>query len=115
MRTPATPKERLVVWTLLDTGLRVSELATLTRKQIDWQARPPRLMIYGKGGPYGTSSKRRVVPLISNRVRPLLGHFALHDGLGMTRRTIHRLVRRVATRAGVSRPCSSHVLRYPGD
>ena len=30
-----THPERLIVWTLLDTGLRVSELAGLTRDQID--------------------------------------------------------------------------------
>ena len=33
-----THLEKLVVWTLLDTGLRVSELAFLTRKDIDWQS-----------------------------------------------------------------------------
>ena len=32
-----TYKERLVVWGLLDTGLRVSELSGLTREHIDWQ------------------------------------------------------------------------------
>jgi integrase len=32
-----TPVERLIIWTLLDTGLRVSELAGLTREHIDWQ------------------------------------------------------------------------------
>ena len=40
-----THQERLIVWALLDTGLRVSELAGLTRDQIDWQNH--RLMIYG--------------------------------------------------------------------
>ncbi len=32
-----TAEEKLVVWTLLDTGLCVSELASLTRDTIDWQ------------------------------------------------------------------------------
>lgn len=62
-------EERLIVWTLLDTGMRVSELTSLTRQSIDWQGR--RIMIYGKGGPYGTSSKRRMLPM-STRIRPLL-------------------------------------------
>ena len=43
-----THQERLIVWALLDTGLRVSELSRLTREHIDWQNH--RLMIYGKGG-----------------------------------------------------------------
>ncbi len=38
---------RLVVWTLLDTGLRVGEFSSLSRDNIDWQAH--RLMIYGNG------------------------------------------------------------------
>ncbi len=54
-----THTERLVLWTLLDTGLRVSELASLTRQNIDWQAH--RLIIYGKGRPYGSRSKRRIL------------------------------------------------------
>ena len=108
-----THEEKLVVWVLLDTGLRVSELAGLTRKDVDWQSTPPRLVIRGKGGPYGKKSKRRVVPVVARRSRALLeGHFALHDTLGLTIRTMHRLVRRVATRAGISRKTSPHVLRH---
>ena len=61
--------EKLVIWTLLDTGLRVSELATLTKDNLDWQGH--RLMVYGKGGPYGAQTKRRIIPL-SPRVQPLL-------------------------------------------
>lgn len=102
--------EKLAVWTLLDTGLRVSELAGLEKKNFDWQSH--RLMIYGKGGPYGKNSKRRVLPL-SDRVRPILeGHFSLHEQLGMGVRTIQRLVKRVANRAHISRPVTPHVLRH---
>jgi integrase len=35
--TCETPTEQLIVWTLLDTGLRVSELCSLTTKDILWQ------------------------------------------------------------------------------
>ena len=98
------------MWTLLNTGLRVPELAKLTKNSLDWQAH--RLMVYGKGGSYGTSSKRRVIPLTS-RVQPLVeGHFALHDTLGKSARTIQRLIKRVANRAHVSRPVTPHVLRH---
>jgi integrase/recombinase XerD len=62
-------EEKLVVWTLLDSGLRVSELASLTKAHLDWQGH--RVMVYGKGGPYGSSSKRRGI-LLSPRVQPLL-------------------------------------------
>ena len=94
-----THEERLIVWTLLDTGLRVSELAGLTREHIDWQNH--RLMIYGKGGIYGTKSKRRIIPL-TNRVRPLIDHyFAIYDTIGMTPRTIQRILKRIANKAQI--------------
>jgi integrase/recombinase XerD len=105
-----TPREKLVIWTLLDTGLRVSELAALTPAQIDWQGH--RLTIYGKGGPHGTKAKRRIIPL-SARLQPLLEHhFALQDTLGLTPRAMQLLVKRVASRARISRPVTPHVLRH---
>jgi integrase/recombinase XerD len=103
-------EEKLVVWTLLDTGLRVSELANLRKDNLDWQNH--RLMVYGKGGPYGARSKRRLIPL-SARVQPLLeGHLALYDTVGMTPRTMQRLVKAVATRAHIRRHVTPHVLRH---
>src|SRR5208337_2236592 len=74
-----TSTERLVVWTLLDTGLRVGELCGLTSKDVLWQQL--QLRVKGKGGPYGRKTKVRVVPM-SNRVRtPLEHHFALEKAL----------------------------------
>jgi len=105
-----THQERLIVWTLLDTGLRVSELVGLTREHIDWQNH--RLMIYGKGGIYGTQSKRRIIPL-TDRICPLIdGHFAIHDTIGMTPRTMQRILKRIANKAHINRLVSPHVLRH---
>lgn len=105
-----THEEKLVIWTLLDTGLRVSELAKLTKENLDWQGH--RLMVYGKGGPFGSNSKRRVIPL-TPRVQPLIeGHFPMHETLGMGPRTIQRIIKRVANRAHINRPVTPHVLRH---
>ena len=69
-------------------------------------------MIYGKGGPYGTRSKRRVIPL-STRIHPLIeAHFAVNERFNLTARTIQRLVKRVANHARISQPVSPHVLRH---
>lgn len=103
-------EERLVAWTLLDCGLRVGELASVTKDRIDWQGH--RLIIYGKGGPHGKQSKRRVVPM-SPRVSALVEHhFALHATVGLGTRTMQRLIKTVANRAGLSRPVTPHVLRH---
>ena len=102
-----TFREKLVIWTLLDTGMRLSGLANLTKDNVQWQER--RLVIYGKGGPYGKKSKRRVIPM-TPRVRTLIEHqFAYRDDMGMSGRTIQRIVRRAAERAGISKRVTSHV------
>jgi integrase/recombinase XerD len=99
-----TPVEKLCVWMLLDTGLRVSELATLKSRQLDRQTH--RLTIYG------SKTRRRIVPL-SRRVRPILkAHLSRSDRFGMSVRTIERVVKRVAGRARLRRPCSPNVLRH---
>ena len=105
-----TPTEQLIVWTLLDTGLRVSELCALTTKDILWQQR--QLRVRGKGGPYGQKSKLRVVPM-SRRVRALLEHhFALHKEFPVRPRRAQGLVKEVANRAGLTKDVTPHVLRH---
>jgi integrase/recombinase XerD len=102
--------EKLVGWVLLDTGLRVSEFANLTPQNVQWQE--GRLMVYGKGGPYGKMSNRRVIPLTERAKRLLEVHFATHNKIGMTSRTVERVVKRIANKAGISKPVSPHVLRH---
>lgn len=102
--------EKLVVWTLLDTGLRVSELSNLTKDKIDWQGK--KLTIYGKGGPYGSSSKRRIIPLTERSSALIYHHFALNDSLGLTPRAIQKMLKRVANRAQIIKLVTPHVLRH---
>jgi len=105
-----TFREKFVVWTLLDTGLRLSEFADLKKDNIQWQEK--RLVIYGKGGPYGKKTKRRIIPM-AERVRRLLEyHFAENNNTGMVKRTVARIVKKVAEKAGISKPVSPHVLRH---
>ena len=110
MNACETAEERLIVWSLLESGLRVSELANLERDQIQWQQRAIR--VKGKGGPYGKRSKFRVVPM-SDHLRPLFeNYFALHDRFPYTSRWVQKVVKRVANRAHIARPVSPHVLRH---
>jgi integrase/recombinase XerD len=103
-------REKLVVYTLLDTGMRVSELASLKRENVKWQAGV--IEIYGKGGKYGTLSKRRTVSL-SPRVKKILEiQFAMTDEMGLSVRTTQRVVRAVAENASISKRVTPHVLRH---
>jgi integrase/recombinase XerD len=40
------------------------------------------------------------------------GHFAIHDTVGMTPRTIQRILKRIANKAHINRPVCPHVLRH---
>ena len=105
-----SPEEKLVVWTLLDTGLRVSELCSLTRDNVQWQQRS--LRVTGKAGPHGSRHKQRIVPL-SARVRAILEpYFALNDTWFVGTRQAQKIVKRVANRAQLAREVTPHVLRH---
>ena len=105
-----TTDEKLVVWTLLDTGLRVSELCGLTPSHVLWQQKS--LRVSGKGGPYGKQSKKRVVPM-SRRVQALLEpYFSLHEKWFVGSRQAQKIVKRVAERARISQEVTPHVLRH---
>lgn len=50
---------------------------------------------------------------MTERVRSLMEyHFAENNGIGVTKRTIGRIVKKVADKAGISKPVSPHVLRH---
>lgn len=102
--------EKLIIWTLLDTGLRVSELCALEPKNINWQQKS--LRIDGKGGPYGKKSKKRVVPM-SRRVETLLGHyFALNEHFPVGPRQVQKIVKSVANKAKIAQSITPHILRH---
>lgn len=102
--------EKLVVLTLLDTGVRVSELTTLKKNDIQWQER--RLKVRGKGGPFGKQTKLRIVPMTDRAHRLIEHHYTIEDEFPIGRRHAERIVKAVANRARISRPVTPHVLRH---
>lgn len=105
-----TPIEKMAIWVLLDTGLRVAELCSLTPQSISWQQKT--ITVLGKGGPYGKQSKKRVVPL-SPRARTLLEHyFSIHEKWPLKKRQTQNIIKQVADRARIAKPISAHVLRH---
>ena len=109
----ASMKEKLVVWTLLDTGLRIHELVNLRAENIDWQAH--QLVIHGKGRSDKNGKlrkKRRIVPMTPRTQVLLESWFAQEESIGIGIRGAEILVKRVANRAKIARACSPHVLRH---
>ena len=70
------------------------------------------MVIYGKAGPYGKKAKRRIIPMTEKVRRLLEYHFAENNSIAVIKRTIGRIVKRVADKAGISKPVSPHVLRH---
>lgn len=113
IKSATTHDERLVIFTLLDTGLRVAEVAGIQRDSIDYQTHW--LTVHGKGrGGKGRArmTKRRVL-VLSPRLKEMLEPYMLtHGDFDMSIRSIQRTLARVANRAGIRRACSPHVLRH---
>ena len=50
---------------------------------------------------------------MSRRLKPLLENFfVLHDKFPWTARTIQRVMKRIANKAGITKPLTPHVLRH---
>ena len=119
-------RDRAILELLFSTGLRVSELCSLTR---DMDLRSDELSIRGKGG------KIRIV-FISDKAKDTLQQYlskrkdmdnALFvkigknisktmskkgENLGVTKRTIERIVKQLAIKAGISKKVTPHVIRH---
>jgi integrase/recombinase XerD len=96
--------EELVINILLDTGMRVSELANLKEENVSWQRNC--ITIIGKG------NKRRVIPL-SNLARFYITQcFSNQARFPLAMRTIQKYVKVVAERARIKKKVSPHVLRH---
>ncbi len=117
---PLGLRDRAMLETLYATGVRVSELVSLTRAQL--RLDPGYVRVWGKGG------KERIVPLGSQarlwltrfleQARPALDRkrhdavFLTGRGTGMTRQCFWQLVKRYGRAAGISTHLSPHVLRH---
>jgi integrase/recombinase XerD len=98
-----TLREKRVVWILLDTGLLAGELADLMRERVALQSHC--LYADAPGG-------RRAIP-ITPRIAPLLDSwFSKHESFGLSVRSIQRVVRVVASRAGFERRVCPEALRH---
>lgn len=105
----STMRDKLVVWTLLDSGMRVEELCNLDKLNIDWFHHS--ILLHGKNTTGGERKIRRVP--MTPRVKPIMeAWIAANDSIKISIRTANRVVHRVAKKAGLARNCSPHILRH---
>ncbi len=113
-------RDRAILEMLYSTGMRVSELAALTRRDVDLPAGIVR--VFGKGG------KERLAPLGSYAISAIEGYWtgiddgrAIGDGIPafanklrgrLSVRGVRRIVEKYARTAGIAKTVSPHTLRH---
>jgi integrase/recombinase XerC len=108
-------RDHAILELLYASGLRVSELAGLDVEALDHDGRTVRVL--GKGRkerivPYGEPAARALTAWLARRGRRPGPLFAGARGGRLGVRAIHRLVRRAARGAGLTRRVSPHTLRH---
>jgi len=107
LRAVETERERVIVRLLYFTGMRVSELCSLTWDRVDLSEGVIRVL--GKG------NKERMV-LVDPETAEVLRRWRERSRgdrvVPLSPRTVQRIVRRVARRAGINKRVTPHVLRH---
>jgi site-specific recombinase XerD len=116
---PAAPRHRAVLTLLADLGLRVGELVSLNLADIGWERGHRTVRFLGKGGrprrrvltPGAAATLDEYLRLRGTGQGPL---FATATGARLDRHAVFRLVRRLATEAGIAGAdkMSPHSLRH---
>lgn len=118
--SPRGLRDRALLELLYATGMRVSEIAELSVRQINWEE--AEIRVIGKG------SKERMVLMSEEAMRhlrryldegrPLLRPsnterlFLNRSGKPLSARSIDRMLKAHARRAGIAKPISPHTLRH---
>src|SRR3989344_1721777 len=110
LASPEDPRDRAILETLFSTGLRVSELVSLKRDEVDLDR--------GEFSVRGKGSKVRVVFLSATASAAIKTYLDKRTDIEpelfpLTPRTIQRIVRKYAIRAGIiGKKVSPHSLRH---
>ena len=106
-----------ILWVLLDTGLRLSELTGLTLERVDLEVGSARVV--GKGGkerlvPIGSAALFALRRYLERRGGPARGAIFLDDdGRPLSPTAVYKGIRSLGTRAGISGVrCSPHTFRH---
>lgn len=118
--TPAGRRDRAILESLYSTGMRVSELAALARRDIDLPG--------GVAHVIGKGNKERLAPLGSYAIAAIQSYWAVIDGdhsvpdsapafanklCGrLSVRGVRRIVEKYALEAGIRKTVSPHTLRH---
>lgn len=116
-------RDRAIMELLFSTGLRVSELSSLSRESIDFNK--DEFSVKGKGGKVrvvflSDGAKEALLKYLENRtdlddamfVRTDRDCTKTSESLALTPRSIERMVKKCAIKAGISKKVTPHILRH---
>lgn len=114
-------RDRAILELAYSSGLRASELSSLTLTQVDLENGFVR--VFGKGAkerlvPLGDSARRAIETYLGSarprlvRARTGSALFLSDRGTAISRKTIWALVKKHAARAGLEKPVKTHLLRH---
>ncbi|MCJ7534770.1 MAG: tyrosine-type recombinase/integrase [Anaerolineales bacterium] len=105
-RLPHADRNRAIIYILLDTGVRVSELINLNLHEVDLRNR--RMYVMGKGSkertiPFSPKTGQVIWKYLTSRKDASLGEylFTNNEGGELTRSRVLRILRTIGQRAGV--------------
>jgi integrase/recombinase XerD len=122
LTTPEGFRDRTMLEVMYATGMRVSELLTLKRVNVNLETRY--VIAYGKG------SKERLIPLGQYAIQFLKKYleefrpqfvksgkddgslFLTIRGTGMTRQRFWQIIKAYGLKAGITKPLTPHILRH---
>jgi site-specific recombinase XerD len=117
-------RDRAILNTLFSSGVRVSELCSLNREQIDWQK--GEITVRGKGDKFrvvflSDAAKSNIQEYLTKRVDidpslfiriPRDNKFERYQNLRLTPRSIQRTIRYYASKAGIVKKVTPHAMRH---
>jgi site-specific recombinase XerD len=110
------PRDFAMLQVLLQTGIRVSELVSLTLTSVDMQART--ILVAGKG------NKERTIPLEKKGILALKNYLAVrpksldqhvflnYNSAGISRRGAEKIIEKYRAVSGITKQFSCHSLRH---
>jgi len=106
-------KEKLIISLLGEAGLRAGEVAHTKKNWIDFQRK--QIRIPSKDGNWTPKTKKgaRTIPFTHNPcLETLLSkYFTIHEEIGVSRQTIHTIIKQRATTASIPHNVYPHALR----
>ncbi len=116
-----TLRDRAILKTLFSTGLRVSELCSLNRDSVDLKRKE--FSVIGKGGKarivfLSDPAKEEIEKYLKKRTDFDKALFVRHtkkgdpDNLRITQRTVQRIIKKYAQKAGIIKDVTPHKIRH---